>query len=411
MNALRRLLCPLLVVILCSPPALAADLPCDTGGDGRITGDELAGEILDYLEAYRTGGPVTPDDICDAAFVYTRWNGSPLVVTDSSGSAHTLYRPLRRIVVFNSDCLEVMRTLGLDPSHVVGVSRYTLDEPAFFPEYQNTTNIGSVWSPDIERVISLRPDAVFLYWSCSKSSNDEIQKKIKSVYPDLPVFRFDCFYPSSYVEEVRAISRILGAEGRGSEFIRFYNGTMEEIRNIVEEIPEDERTAVYLESWDPYKSAAEGSGYHEKIVLAGGRNIFADEPAEYPQVDPEAVITGRPDVVVKVVGAGGLDFGGYGWSDPEPFADLLGELVSRPGWETIPAVREGRVHIIHSDIIGGPQHFIGIAYLARWFYPDRFPDLNPVEVQREYLTRYQGLDPAVIGKSIFVYPVEGSVGR
>jgi len=411
MRAALRLQCLVLVVAisaLCGPAAAAAMLPCDTDGNGRIAADELAGEILDYLEASSTGGAVTPDDIRDAAFVYARWGGAPLVVTDSSGTTRTLYRPLRRIVVFNSDCLEVMRTVGLDPSQVVGVSRYTLQDPLFFPEYQDTANIGSIWSPDIERVVSLRPDAVFLYWSCSQSSNDEIQKKIESVYPDLPVFRFDCFYPSSYVQEIRTISRILGHQERGSEFIEFYTGMMDDIRDTTELIPEDARTAVYLESWDPYKSAAVGSGYHEKIVLAGGRNIFADEPAEYPQVDPEAVIARQPEVVVKVVGAGELDFGGYGWSDPAPFADLLDDLVSRPAWEAVPAVRDDRVHIIHTDLIGGPQHFIGIAYLARWFYPGRFPDLNPTEIQRTYLTRYQGIDPACTRESVFVYPPGGS---
>ncbi|MGC9436232.1 MAG: ABC transporter substrate-binding protein [Methanomicrobiales archaeon] len=412
MRAAIRLRCLVLVIaisVLCGPVAAAAEgLPCDTDGNGRIAADELAGEILDYLEASGTDSAATVDDIRDAAFVYDRWGGDPLTVTDSSGATHTLYRPLKRMVVFNSDCLEVMRTVGLDPSRVAGVSKYTLEDPVYFPEYQDTENIGSIWSPDIERVVSLRPDAVFLYWSCSQSSNDQIQEKLESVYPDLPVFRFDCFYPSSYVQEVGAISRILGNQKRGSEFIGFYTGTMDDIRGITEPIPENDRTAVYLESWDSYKSAAEGSGYHEKIVLAGGRNIFADEPAEYPQIDPEAVITRQPEVVVKVVGAGDLDFGGYGWSDRAPFADLLDELVSRPAWKTVPAVRDDRVHIIHTDLIGGPQHFVGIAYLARWFYPEKFTELNPTDIQRIYLTRYQGIDPACIENSIFLYPSEGS---
>jgi len=169
-------------------------------------------------------------------------------------------------------------------------------------------------------------------------------------------------------------------------------------------IPADDRVPVYLENWIDYRSAGKGSGYDEKIELAGGRNIFADTTVEYPTVDPEAVISRNPDVIVKIVGAGELVFGGYGGENSSSFEAVGRAIESRPVWDRIDAVRDGRVHIIHSDAIGGPEYFIGVAYMATWFYPDLFPDLDPRAVHQRYLSEFQRLDYDLDEHGTFVYP-------
>ena len=72
---------------------------------------------------------------------------------------------------------------------------------------------------------------------------------------------------------------------------------------VVDTIPVKDRIPVYLENWNDYKSAGKGSGYDEKIELAGGMNIFGDNPVEYPAIDPEAVISKTP-ASSSIVGAG-----------------------------------------------------------------------------------------------------------
>jgi iron complex transport system substrate-binding protein len=43
---------------------------------------------------------------------------------------------------------------------------------------------------------------------------------------------------------------------------------------------------------------------------------------------------------------------------------------------------------------------VGLSYLAKWFYPEKFPDLDPEAIHKEYLERFQGLKY----QGIFVYP-------
>ncbi|MDD3858237.1 MAG: ABC transporter substrate-binding protein [Methanoculleus sp.] len=403
----RRLLLLVCCICLLAGTAAAETIPCDRDGDGRLTSSELATAILDSLDARFMGGTVdvpSSGDLRDAAFVYEHWGGRVLTITDSSGRATTLTRPLRRIAVFNSDTLEMMRSIGIESDRVVGVSKYTLEDPTYFPEYRETANLGSVWSPDYEQAAAVRPDAVFLYATISQSSCDDIEATLGAIDPDIRFFRFDCYRPTVYADEVRTLSLLLGKEEEAGRFLAFYGNVTDTVAGVVDPIPADDRVPVYLENWIDYKSAGKGSGYDEKIELAGGRNIFADNPVEYPVVDPEAVISRNPDVIIKIVGAGELVFGGYGDDDPSSFENLRRSIANRPVWDRIGAVRDDRVKIIHSDVIGGPEYFIGVAYMAKWFYPDLFPDLDPRAIHRQYLEEFQRLDYDLDEHGTFVYP-------
>jgi len=401
----RRLI--LLACALCFLAGMAMAVPCDRDGDGTLTAPELAAAILDSLDARQMGGAVeapSPGDLRDAAFVYEHWDGKALTITDTSGQTTTLTRPIRRIALFNSDSLEMLRSIGLEPDRIVGVSKYVLEDPIFYPEYQGTANLGSVWSPDYEQAAGVRPDAVFLYASISQSSCDDIEDTLSAIDPGIRFFRFDSFRPTVYADEVRTLGLLLGKSEDADRFLTFYEDATGSVAGVVDTIPVKDRIPVYLENWNDYKSAGKGSGYNEKIELAGGMNIFGDNPVEYPAIDPEAVISRNPGVIVKIVGSGETTFGGYGDDDISSFERVCRAISDRPVWSQIRAVRDGRVHIIHTDVIGGPEYFIATAYFAKWFYPDRFPDLDPRAVHRQYLEEFQRLDYDLERHGTFVYP-------
>ena len=401
----RRLI--LLACALCLLAGMAMAVPCDRDGDGTLTAPELAAAILDSLDARQMGGAVeapSPGDLRDAAFVYEHWDGKALTITDTSGRTATLTRPIRRIALFNSDSLEMLRSIGLEPDRIVGVSKYVLEDPIFYPEYQGTANLGSVWSPDYEQAAGVRPDAVFLYASISQSSCDDIEDTLSAIDPGIRFFRFDSFRPTVYADEVRTLGLLLGKSEDADRFLTFYEDATGSVAGVVDTIPVKDRIPVYLENWNDYKSAGKGSGYNEKIELAGGMNIFGDNPVEYPAIDPEAVISRNPGVIVKIVGSGETTFGGYGDDDISSFEQVCRAISDRPVWNQIRAVRDGRVHIIHTDVIGGPEYFIGTAYFAKWFYPDLFPDLDPRAIHQQYLEEFQRLDYDLERHGTFVYP-------
>jgi len=43
-------------------------------------------------------------------------------------------------------------------------------------------------------------------------------------------------------------------------------------------------------------------------------------------------------------------------------------------------------------------------YLAKWFYPEIFSDIDPLKTHQEYLIRFQHLNYNPIEQGGFVYP-------
>ena len=393
---------PLLVIalLLIAAAVSATGIPGDADGNGILDEHEYRAAALTYLVGE---GDLTRTDIQDAAWVLTHWDGRPLEITDSTGQTLTLTRPLRRVVTFSGEALETLRSLGFDMDKIVAVDKYSHEKTTFFPECAEKANVGSWLSPDMERILTLKPDAVFLYATITTATCDEIQQKLEAGIPGIRVLRFDCFKPATYPDEIRTIAAATGCEDRGDEFVAFYTSVMDRIRTETAGIPDDEKTRVYFEYWTDYKTFAAGSGYNEKLGIAGGYNPFGGESAEYPEIDPEAVIVSNPEVIVKLTGQQ-LAAGGYVGRDIAALEATRSAITKRPGWARLAGVDDDRVHVIHSDILGGAQHFIGTAYLAKWFYPDRFTDLDPNAIHQRYLTEFQGLDFNLAAEGAFVYP-------
>ncbi len=381
------------LLFLGSGDAAAEDfaVPGDLDGDFVVSTEEL-----ESAEQDQKAGKITTEELEEIRQISQNY---PLRIVDSSGKEVTVYKPLKKIIIFNSETVEVVRSLNAQ-DRIIGVGKYTLEDATYFPELSKLPGVGSVWTPDIEAVLDLHPDAVFVYGTFMNSSADEIQETLESADPNLVVVRVDCFVPDSYEDEVEMLGEILEREDEAREFLQFHDECLNPIETIVSGLGEDDKPAVYLESWVDYRTATQGAAWHDKLVMAGGDNIFGDLALSYTDVDPESVIERNPEIVIKLCGAGGLNFGGYDEDDTSEMAALRDEVAGRPGWDEIDSVKNDQVYVLSNDILGGAQHFIGVAYLAKLFHPDLFADLDPVALHQEYLTRFQGLDL----KGVYIYP-------
>ncbi|HID19399.1 MAG TPA: ABC transporter substrate-binding protein [Methanophagales archaeon] len=325
-----------------------------------------------------------------------------LTLVDSADRIVTVKEPIERIVVF-SEALETMRSIKATDS-VVGINKYAVADDIFFPEFSDYPSVGSVWSPDVEKALELEPDLVFLYATFSTSYCDDILDKLEATDPDITVLRFDNYRPGEiYVDETKKMGYVLNKVDETNEFLKFFQGYMNSINERVEGLSEADKKTVYLECWREWHTATKKAGWGQKLEMAGGYNVFGDEPGEYIDVDAEAVIVADPEIIVQVEKkAGGyeLDAG-----DTTVLEEVRDEIMNRTGLEHVTAVENETVYIITNHVIGGTRNFIGIGYLAKWLYPELFSDLGPKAIHQEYLTKFQGLDIDLDEKGVFVYPV------
>lgn len=275
-----------------------------------------------------------------------------LTLIDSAENIVTVKKPLGELVVLLGPILEPMRSIKVDEDKIVGVGTYMKEDNVFYPEFNASQGLGSVSSPDYEAILELHPDTVWIYASVgSSSSYDEIQNKLAEIDPNITVLRIDGYRPSNHIDEIRKMGYILGRRNDSEEFIDFYSGVMDTVKERVETLSDDGKPKVYFEAspeTDPYMTCGEGAGYHEKIVLAGGYNIFSDLK-DYPLVDPEDVMKRDPDVIIIV--ARGKS--GYESDDMAELTRLREQIMGRPELANVTAVRDGRVYVISNDLYGG----------------------------------------------------------
>lgn len=412
---MRRMIC-VLAMMLCVPllvaPAGASDYALGIYGNANMD-DTIDEADIAYVEGIIEGtndeteladanydGKVDEDDIAQIELIMVG-EEKELTLIDSSRSVVTINEPIKRIVTLNSHAVETMRSLKLEKDKLVGIDKYTKADTIFYPEIsESAADLGSIVSPDIEKILELEPDLVVQY---STATFDDSVNLITEADPKITVVRFDCWRAPIYIDEVKKLGYILGKKEEADEFVEFYSGWLNAVEERVEDIPEDERPNVYIEAYNPYLSTGNEYGWHENVEMAGGHNIFGDISAERITVDPEAVVEGNPEIIIRQVSS--TSEAGYTIDDPSKMSEIREEVMNRPELANVTAVKNDTVYLISSDICSSASLVVGNAYMAKWFHPDLFEDLDPKAIHQEYLERFQGIPY----RGIYAYPpLEGS---
>ena len=210
-----------------------------------------------------------------------------------------------------------------------------------------------LFAPDLEWVIDLAPDIIFVIGM----TNDDHLRMIGAT--GITVINI----PSSssidaIKEDIRFIAGVLGADARGEEIIADMSNEIERIRAIGEQIT-DRRTVYFEVSPAPHMfSSGRGTFLHEMIELVGAVNIFAGQDG-WISVTDEALLEASPDVILTSV-----DF----------LDDPVYEIINRPGWNTVTAVQNGDVFVIDTNASNRQSHNIikALREIAQAIYPDEF---------------------------------------
>ncbi|MEA1864960.1 MAG: ABC transporter substrate-binding protein [Euryarchaeota archaeon] len=398
-------------LLLLALPAAASDYTLGIFGNANedetinmqdVTYTELI--ILEYrdrtdLADAKYDGKINMQDVTQIELIILG-REKELTLIDTADRTVTVKKPVERIIIVNRNVLETMRSLKAT-GNIVGVTRAVTTDNIFFPEFSDFPSIGSGKTPDFERILELQPDVVFYYGTQWPDRLEEIDGILHDADPGIAVVAFDCFKPEWYIEETRKLGYILDKGEEAAKFIDFYEGCKMPIMEIVEGISEEDKPKVcMLRKF--YTTYGVGSVEHQMIVAAGGDNVFSDLFSTGAAVDAEEVIERDPEFIIWIHRwAGGylLDV-----DDTAELEAMKEEVMNRPELQKVPAVESGNVYVVTNDVYRGARDFVGIGYLAKWFYPELFEDLDPKATHQEYLTRFQGLDYDLGEQGVFVYP-------
>jgi iron complex transport system substrate-binding protein len=334
-----------------------------------------------------------------------------LTVIYSNERAKTFKLPIKRIIAIDDGQGEPLRVLGAEDL-VVGVGTTLVQgHEIILPVMSKLPIIGSFFNVDYEKVLSLKPDLFFTFAGTAFMRNAEEKLEPHGVQ----VLRLDCGNPTKIQESIKKLGYLIGKKDKAEEFLEFHEDHLGKIKERVERLPKEGNPRVFigphwgwgLGSGGDLITCTKGSRYDNMCNLAGGINIAHDligtEPKNiiYAKVDLEWVIVQNPDIFIACVGRGC----GFGKDDATEMKAQRDEIMNRPEWEHIKAVENGNVYVVAWDLTeSGLQGFVGTAYMAKWFHPDLFEDLDPQAIHQEYIDRFLRIDYDLDKHGVFIYP-------
>ncbi|MDL2269380.1 cobalamin-binding protein [Desulfosarcina sp. OttesenSCG-928-A07] len=258
----------------------------------------------------------------------------------------------QRIVALAPSITEILFSLGL--SHrVVGVTRFS-DYP---PEATTLPHVGSYVQLDIEKIVSLKPD---LCIAIRDGNPESVINRLESI--NLPVYTVNPQNLSSVMEALLELGRLLDAESQAEKIVSDMQARVETVRRKVATAPK--KPGVFFQiGISPIVSVGSHTFINELITLSGGVNLAAGD-TPYPRFSREAVIHLKPDILIIT----------------SMTRQAVFEAVKREWeqWTAIPAVQNGRIYLVDSNILDRPTPRLveGLEMLARLIHPERFEPTN-----------------------------------
>ena len=322
-----------------------------------------------------------------------------LTVTDTYGGVVTVHKPVKCVIPEHITSFGAMCVLDAEDM-IVGIDAAVKKHmgPTFPQDLADLPLIGNFFNQDYEAILSLNPDLYIAYRACYTPGGKET---LKEKLPGVTVFwagYYVPYNPKNLTRDMRKLGYILDRRDQAEEYIEWYNGYRDMIKERTAGLSEDEKPRVYTEY---AKYECMGIGLH--CDIAGGINSCAGMGRVFSiAVDPEWVIEQNPDIIIT---ESSTQCGGYETDDPTCMKEAREEILNRPELANVAAVKEGRVYIYYWPAAESfPNDIILSAYFAKWLHPDLFEDLDPHAIHQEYLTRFHRIDFNVYEHGVFVYP-------
>ena len=253
-----------------------------------------------------------------------------LTVTDMAGREVTFEKPAEKVVALTASDCEIIFALGAEEA-LVGRGEYC----KYPPEAMDVPSVQSGYETNIEQIIALQPDVLFMATMAQTQEQvDQLEKAgIKVVVSDAQ--NIEGIYT-----DIRLIGEIMGKQAEAEAKIAEMKAVFDEIK--ANPIP-GEKT-IYFEvsplKWGLWTTGT-GTFMNEIAEMMGLKNCFGDV-AGWAEISEEQVIERNPDFLVTTTM----------YADGEPLPEE--EIMARPGWENVTAVKEQNILNLPNDELTRP---------------------------------------------------------
>lgn len=238
-----------------------------------------------------------------------------------------MYYP-KRIVCLTTETTEVLYLLG-EQDRIVGISGYTT-RPAI--ARREKPKVAAFTSAKIDKILELKPDLVIGF------SNLQADIAAALIRAGIQVHVFNQRSVQETLNTIAMIGTLVGATDKALKLVNELESTIKTAKENA--LKYSAKPIIYFEEWnEPIITGIRWVS--ELIEIAGGNDCFAAlsqfQSAADRTIDASAVIVRKPDIII----------GSWCGKKFQPE-----QVVTREGWHSIPAVKNGFVREIKSaDIL------------------------------------------------------------
>lgn len=264
---------------------------------------------------------------------------------DDLGRSVTLPSPAQCIVSLAPSITETLFAIGAG-DQVCGVT----DQCTFPPATRQKSHVGGMTNPSVEAIIGLHPDLIVMSMEGNTRPDfDRLTSLGVTVFVTNP----------RSLQGIRQSIEALGVLTGHAEIAAKINAAISAREDSVSRWSAGVRRRVLLLiSIDPLIAVGKHTFIDDLLRRAGGDNVAATAPGNYPALSREAVLSANPAVIIIT-------------DDLAPDVSTL--LRHFPEWGQLEAAHEGRIYRIDSDLISrpGPRAIDGLERLSQYFHPPR----------------------------------------
>jgi len=236
-----------------------------------------------------------------------------------------------RIVCLTEEPTEVLYALG-EQDRIVGISGFTV-RPA--QARKEKPKVSAFTSAKIDEILRLAPDFVVGFSDIQADIAAELVRR------GVEVWISNHRSVDGILDYIRRLGALVGVAERANDYADELQRGLEAMAREAAALPA--RPKVYFEEWD--EPIITGIRWVAELVrIAGGDDVFPELAAE-PLAKARILASGDP-VVER---APDIILGSWCGKKFRPE-----KVAARPGWDAIPAVRDGELHEIKSPLILQP---------------------------------------------------------
>lgn len=236
----------------------------------------------------------------------------------------------QRIVCLSAETVETLYLLG-EESRIAGISGFTV-RPA--RARREKPKVSGFSSASLERILAVKPDLALAFSDLQADIARDLAKA------GIEVHLFNQRDVAGILGMILTVGALVGASTKAATLAGQLAQRVDEVRERASGAKR--RPRVYFEEWNEPRICGI-RWVSELIGIAGGEDVFAARAhsalARERCVTDEEVIGAAPDIIIG------------SWCGKKFRSE---QVVSRPGWDAIPAVRNGALHEIKSSLILAP---------------------------------------------------------